>query len=93
MYNLKSFGAAALAGACLALGAMSANAAEAATSTGCIKSAKEVQAALDANPQSPNYDSAAKEKRNALEFCNSGLYQQGVDRYADALKLLDPAKS
>lgn len=91
MYKLKSI--AILSGACLALGVMSANAAAAATRQTCLEAAHQVQSALDANQQSPNYSDAKRERRNGLEFCNSGFYQQGVDHYEEALKLLAPAKN
>jgi hypothetical protein len=90
MYKLKSI--AMLSGACLALGVMSANAADAATRQTCLDTAHQVQSALDSNPQSPNYSDASRERRNGLEFCNAGMYQRGVDHYQQALKLLEPAK-
>ncbi|HUJ03993.1 MAG TPA: hypothetical protein VLW75_10170, partial [Rhizomicrobium sp.] len=61
MYKLKYAGLAALAGACLTLAALPANAADDASPSGCLDSAKQVQAALDANQQSPNYDAAKKD--------------------------------
>lgn len=91
MYKLKSI--AMLSGACLALGIMSANAAEAATRQTCLDTAHQVQSALDANQQSSNYSDAKRERRNGLEFCNAGMFQRGVDHYQEALKLLAPAKS
>lgn len=90
MSKLKSI--ALLSGACLALGIMSANAADAATRQTCLETAHQVQSALDANQQSPNYSDAKRERRNGLEFCNAGMYQKGVDHYQQALKLLEPAK-
>jgi hypothetical protein len=90
MYKLKSAGLAALAGVCLSLAAIPANASEPPTLSGCLHSAKQVRAALDANQQSPNYQAAKQDKRSGFEFCNAGLYRQGVTYYDHALQLLDP---
>ncbi|HEV2561491.1 MAG TPA: hypothetical protein VGT78_05065 [Rhizomicrobium sp.] len=93
MVKLKFIGGAALVCSVLAFNVASASAAETANLTGCIDQGKQVKTALDANQQSANYSDAVKQQRYGLEFCNSGLYQKGVDHYAQALKLLDPAKS
>lgn len=92
MYNLKSAAVISVLGACLVMGA-SANAAEPGNLRGCVASAKDVQAALDANQQSPNHDAAVKEQHNGRDFCGTGLYQQGVNHYAQALKLLGADKT
>ena len=93
MYKLKSIGGAALVCSVLAFNVASASAAEAASLSGCLDQAKQVKTALAANPQSANYSDAVKEQRYGREFCNGGFYEKGVEHFAQALKLLDPAKS
>ncbi len=90
MVNFKSI--ALVTGACLALGVMSANAAEAATRVTCTKTGSALQDALNANANSPNYKEAIKERRAGFEFCNAGMYKKGVEHYEQAIKLLQPAK-
>jgi len=89
MYKLKSAVFSGLAGVCLALAAMPANAAQE-THSSCLDAARQAKAALDASGQSPNYDAALKEWRSGNEFCNAGYYRQGVAHYEQAEKLLDP---
>ena len=93
MLKLKSVGGVALVCSVLAFNVASASAAEAANLTSCAEQARQVRTALDANQQSPNLTDAQKEQRYGREFCNGGFYQKGLDHYAQALKLLDPAKS
>lgn len=92
MFNSKFTGAALLAGACLALGSVSANAADATRAT-CTTTASTLQDALNANSSSPNYEAAIQERRSGFEFCNAGMYQKGVNHYGQALKLLSPMKA
>ena len=55
---------------------------------GCMQMKKAVTQALDANQQSPNYRDAQSLERAGQEFCQTGLYDRGVERYAKALHLL-----
>jgi len=59
----------------------------------CVKLADEVNQALAANSQSSSYNDATKEKGYGRDYCNAGLYAQGITHYADALKLLGVEKS
>ena len=63
-------------------------AAEPANTLGCLHMSKQVSTALDANQSSPNYQSARSELYAGKQFCLSGLYSDGMSRYANALKLL-----
>ncbi len=73
--------------------AASASAQEPATASGCVNMQDQVRTALDNNPQSPNYHNAVEQRRYGLEFCASGSYRNGVEHYAEALKLLGADKS
>jgi hypothetical protein len=73
-------------------GAVSSAAIAAETGTaGCLHMQKQVTQALDANQQSPNFQDASEMRRAGAEFCQNGLYDQGLKRYAKALELLGTA--
>ncbi len=61
---------------------------EPASVIGCLHLQKKVSAALEANPQSPNYSIAKTQAQGAQGFCSQGLYKVGVDGYSKALELL-----
>lgn len=73
--------------AMLAMGATAANAETASLAT-CSQAKTKVSAALESNAQSANHDAAAKESGYGRDFCNNGLYKQGMQHYAQAMKLL-----
>jgi hypothetical protein len=73
----------------LSTGAM----AEEANLTGCLHMQKQVAQALDSGQQSPSYKDASDLQRSASQFCQAGLYQQGLTRYAKALQLLGKVDS
>ncbi len=54
----------------------------------CVKTADQLRQALNQNQNSPNYVNAKKMQRRGLEFCNAGMYKQGMSRYGVALRLL-----
>jgi len=85
-------GAAVLSGV-LAIGATMANAEAAANFPQCLQMANQVKGALANNSQSPNYQEAVKQQGYGRDFCLNGLYQNGVARYSEALKLLGADKS
>jgi hypothetical protein len=60
---------------------------------GCIHMGKQLSQALDANAQSPNYDDAHDLKLSGSEFCRTGLYALGLQRYTRALELLGTGTS
>lgn len=68
-----------------------ASAEEARLST-CAKLQTEVKDALANNAQSASYEAAVQEKTYGLQFCANGLYKNGVEHYAEALKLLGASK-
>ncbi|HSZ74765.1 MAG TPA: hypothetical protein VK779_08090 [Rhizomicrobium sp.] len=85
--SVKFFAAAIVAASSLV--AVSAYADDAAPTVGnCIKMEKQVKAALETNQQSGNYDSAKREMRTGNEYCANGMYKNGLDHYASALKLI-----
>jgi hypothetical protein len=57
----------------------------------CVKMEKQVKAALESSQQSGNYDSAKREMRTGNEYCANGMYKNGLDHYASALKLIGAA--
>ncbi len=57
------------------------------SSASCLASAKQVSAALDA-ASSQDVSAARSEKQLGLQFCNAGMYHQGVLHYAKAMELL-----
>ena len=69
-------------------GTLAADASVPANSLGCLDMAKKARAALDAGQQSQNYDAAQAQAIAAREFCSAQRYQEGIDRYANVLKLL-----
>lgn len=73
--------------AAMAFGAAAANAEPASLST-CTKAQSEVSAALSKDTGSVNNDQALKESHYGRDFCNTGLYKQGMVHYAEAMKLL-----
>ena len=54
----------------------------------CAKLQTEVKDALANNAQSASYEAAVQEKTYGLQFCANGLYKNGVEHYAEALRLL-----
>lgn len=84
----KWFTGAAAASAGLCMLAISASAANAASLTNCLHSAKDVRAAMAQNQNSPKLEEAQRQQRYGLEFCNRGFYDKGVAHYAMALKML-----
>jgi len=74
------------AGVALAVSGVSA--AEPANTLGCLHMSKQVSSALDANQQSANFQTAKSELDAGKQFCMSGLYTEGMARYAHALQLL-----
>lgn len=80
-------GAAALC-AGVGLFAISATAATAANVSDCLKSAREVRAAIENSQDSAKLSDAKRHQRYALDYCNHGLYSQGVEHYAAALRIL-----
>jgi hypothetical protein len=60
---------------------------------GCVHMSKQVSQALEANPQSPNYNDAHDLKVSGSDFCRTGLYAQGLQRYTKALELLGTSTS
>jgi len=72
--------------AAIALGATTASA-EAASSASCSQARDKVAEALSKDT-SANHDAAVKESNYGRDFCNNGLYKQGLEHYAQAMKLL-----
>lgn len=68
--------------------AVSTTAASAANVNDCVRSGKEVRTALASNQDSPKSQDARKQQRYGLQYCNQGLYRQGLAHYAEALRLL-----
>ena len=85
------FALAMCAGASLVAG--SATAASAKTLDDCIHARNAVSAALDQNADSPRIHDAQRERRYGLNYCNNGMYKQGVAHYTAALKILGADKS
>ena len=79
--------------ASLGIGAFGASAAQSASLSGCMDMADQVKSALASNADSANYHEAVKQQGYGREFCGSGLYQNGIDHYTQALKLLGAQKS
>jgi hypothetical protein len=76
---------------CLALcasGTIAAEASAPANIKDCLVMSKKVKEALNTAQQSPNYDAARAQNEAGRDYCMQGLYRYGVDRYAQALKLL-----
>lgn len=71
-----------------AAGAASAQTSEQPTAIGCLHMEKKVEAALDANQQSPSYHEASNRASDARGFCAQRLYKMGVDRYSAVLTML-----
>jgi hypothetical protein len=92
MRNLKLAAGAAILCSTLVAGATAAVAQEA-TAANCHEMADQVNAALAANAQSPNYQEAVKEKNNGLSFCTENFFRYGIDHYSHALTLLGVNKS
>ncbi|HWA92637.1 MAG TPA: hypothetical protein VG889_21575 [Rhizomicrobium sp.] len=67
-----------------AASAVSASAEKVGTLGSCIAAGAQVKAALDTQQ---NAD-ASREKRLGLQFCNAGLYAQGLSHYARAMALV-----
>jgi len=88
MRNLKWTAGAAAICASVGLFANSATAANAATLSDCLHSAREVRTAIESNQGSAKLDDAQRQQRYGLEFCNRGFYQQGTAHYAEALRIL-----
>ncbi|MEI9996250.1 MAG: hypothetical protein WDM91_16760 [Rhizomicrobium sp.] len=61
---------------------------EPASVIGCLHMQKKVNAALDANPSSPNASAARAQAQGAQGYCTHGLYKTGLTSYAKALEML-----
>jgi hypothetical protein len=72
--------------AAIGFGATAASA-EPASLTSCVQARDKVSEAL-AKDTSANHAAAAKESNYGRDFCNTGLYQRGMEHYAQAMKLL-----
>lgn len=88
MRNLKWTAGAAAIAASVGLFGISATAANAASLSSCLHSAKQVRQAMAQNKASPRIDDAQRQQRYGREFCNGGFYAKGTAHYAAALKLL-----
>lgn len=73
-------------GVCLA--AVSANAADTATLTGCLQMAAQVKSALADNAQAAGYEQAKQEQSSGRDYCSHSFYAVGVAHYSHALQLL-----
>lgn len=73
--------------AILAIGASSANAEEASQGA-CAQAQSKISHALSSDADSAGHDAATKESHYGRDFCNNGLYKQGMEHYARAMKLL-----
>jgi hypothetical protein len=54
----------------------------------CGSMAMETRTALQSNQQSANYEQARKEDGYGRDFCDHGMQKEGLQHYAQALKLL-----
>jgi len=72
----------------VASGSYAANASVPASATECLRMGKKVQDALEANASSPKAFEAKQQWTLGRDFCNSHIYDKGVDHYAKALELL-----
>jgi hypothetical protein len=54
----------------------------------CVSMATETRTALQSNQQSANYEQARKEDGYGRDFCDHGMQKEGLQHYAQALKLL-----
>jgi hypothetical protein len=77
----------------VAVNAVAVSATTEATARGCHDAARQLDAALQSNQQSPNYADAVKEKNNAASFCVHEMYSAGMVHYNNALKLLGAGKN
>jgi len=84
---LKSGIAFIAAASIFAVGGSVANATDGAQQT-CTSMATQTRDALQGNRQSSNYGQARKESEYGRDFCNNGMPKQGIEHYAQALKLL-----
>lgn len=86
--------AAGAAAACVSVGliAISATAANAASLSGCASSERDVRAAIAQTQDATKVSDAQRQARYGLEFCNHGLYRQGMAHYTEALKILSAEK-
>jgi hypothetical protein len=50
--------------------------------------ATQTRTALQSNQQSANYEQARKEDGYGRDFCANGMQKEGLQHYAQALKLL-----
>lgn len=71
-----------------AISATAATAVTAANVSDCLKSAREVRAAIENSQDSAKLSDAKRHQRYGLDYCNHGLYSQGVNHYAAALRIL-----
>jgi len=60
----------------------------AASQNDCVQMGKEVAQALNAAPAGTNMAEARNDAAQGQLFCATGMYAQGVARYAKALELL-----
>jgi hypothetical protein len=54
----------------------------------CSSMATQTRTALQSNHQSANYEQARKEDGYGRDFCDHGMQKEGLQHYAQALKLL-----
>jgi hypothetical protein len=66
---------------------------DAATWANCLHMSEQVSTTLDANKQSPNYQTARVQESNGHMRCSSGQYAQGIEFYQKALDLVGQAKN
>ena len=60
---------------------------------GCLHMSHKVADALSANASSPNFQAASDENKAGRSFCQSGVYNIGIQHYSKALDLLGVSKS
>jgi hypothetical protein len=77
----------------LAMAASSAGAVETSNVSGCLALQAQVKTALESNAQSANYRDAKKQQQVGQDYCSSGLFENGVRHYAEALRLLGAGQS
>jgi hypothetical protein len=72
----------------VALAASNSVAQEPASTIGCLHLSKQVASALEANPQSANYQAARDAQSTGRNFCELHYYAQGIASYEKALNYL-----
>ena len=84
---MNRIGLALFAAASVVVGATAALAADDTQHT-CSSMATQTRSALQSNQQSANYEQARKEDGYGRDFCEHGMQKEGLQHYAQALKLL-----